>query len=337
MHRTIHSTMKDAHNKYKESTQMLQEKTPNTDQALKLLQDYANTYVAWIPGGRGLIDTTFKKINKLRDGHGQEIDEIVGETYQELQQISREGLSMQTLQHTAEALNKFAKRIGSVAGDSIGEILDDYPQIRDTIGQPVQQLRQMSESMGPEVKKEVDQTWDQIKELMQGGLTAGTAAKAYSLLQEKTQKIREMGNESWKKGMEKAKPMLEKNPKLKELLEKNESALKQGNAQELFQKVSESINSGNTSDLEGYVKQTVDKTKNQASGMSLGGLEKYAQMIPGGSEIMQKISQIEEVATKHRSEGEKLLKETLNEIQKVVAKQSDKAKDLVENAKRESK
>jgi len=316
---------------------MLQEKAPNTDQAIKLLRDYANNYVAWIPGGKGLVDTTFNKINKLRDQHGQEVDQIVGDTYKELQQVSQEGLSMQALQHTAEVLNNFGKRIGHLAGDSINELLDEYPQIRDTVGQPIQQLRQMGESMGPDIKKEVDQTWDQVKELMQGGLTAGTASKAYSLIQEKTQKIRSMSEEAWKKGMEQAKPMLDKNPKIKEMIEKNQSALRQGNAQELFKKVTDSLNSGNTSDLENYVKETADKTKNKASGMNFGGLEQYAKMIPGGDEIMSKFSHLEEIARKHSSEGEQLLKETFDEIQKVISKQSDKAKGLVEKAQKESK
>jgi len=316
---------------------MLQEKTPNTDQAIKLLRDYANNYVAWIPGGKGLVDTAFNKINKLRDQHGQEVDEIVGDTYKDLQQVSQEGLSMQALQHTAEILNKFAKRVGSLAGDSVTELLDDYPQIRDTVGQPIQQLRQMGDSMGPEVRKEVDQTWDQVKEIMQGGLTAGTASKAYSLIQEKIQKIRSMGDELWQKGMEQAKPLLDKNPKIKELIEKNQDALKSGNSQQLFQKVRDSLDSGNTSDLETYVKETTDKAKNTASGMSFGGLEQYAKMIPGGDQFMSKFSQLEEIARKHSGEGEQLLKETMNEIQKVISKQSDKAKELVDKAQKESK
>ena len=333
MSRKLNKAAYDANSYYKDATNKLAEKAPNTDQALDGLKQYAYTYVSWVPGGRGVVDTAFRDIDKVREKHGKEVDDIVRNTYDELRQIAQEGISMQSLQKTAGALNRFVSQIASIAGGSLNDLLDNHPQIKNQIGQPIQQLQQMGESLGPEAKEQVDKTWEQFRDIMKSGVSAESLYKAKNLIQEKTELIRGMADDMWKKGLEQAKPMLDKNPKVKKLIEENESALKQGNAREIFQKIRESVQSGNTSSLEDYVSQAANKTKDSAGGFNLGGLERYAKMIPGGDEIVPKLSQLQKVAQDHRQEGEQLLKETMTEIQKVLSKQADKAKDLVEKSK----
>ena len=62
---------------------------------------------------------------------------------------------------------------------------------------------------------------------MQQGVQAGTAMQAYSLLQEKIQKLQLMGQKAFNQGWEQLKPMLDKNPKVKEFVEQNKDALQQ--------------------------------------------------------------------------------------------------------------
>lgn len=195
----------------------------------------------------------------------------------------------------------------------------------------------MGEEYGPEAKKEVDQTWDQVKEIMAGGLSASTIWKAKKLIEDKVETVKKMGDEAWSKGMEQAKPLLEKNPKVKELIESNADALKSGNAKELWEKVTSSLKSGKTDELEGYVNQALDKAKSKGSQMSFGPLDQYMKMIPGGADIIPKLSQLKEIAEKHKDEGEALIKETMEDIQKIVSEKAKKAQDIVDKAKKESK
>jgi len=351
MSRTVSSSISEAQKRYNMAASTLQAKTPSTDDAIETLRSYAYSYVAFIPGGRGMVDTVFKDIDQVRESHGKEVDELVRDTYQDLSNVSKKGLSWESFHDAAEVLNEFSRKISKLAAGSVMDIMENHPQIKNRLGGPINQLKQMGDSYGPEAKKQYDQTVQQIQDLMQSGFSAETMRKAKNLVDEKTELLRNMGNQAWEKGYEQAKPMLEKNPQVKKLIEDNKDALMSGNAMELFQKAKDSLSSGNTSDIEKYVRETVDKSKNQASGMSLGSLgsmsmggmslgsltqlnpddfQQYAKMIPGGEDMLHKLTHFKNVAQNNREEGEKLLKETMEEIQKVISKQADKAKSLVE-------
>ena len=60
-------------------------------------------------------------------------------------------------------------------------------------------------------------------------------------------------------------------------------------------------------------------------------------MIPNGSDILSKVNQLREVAEEHKGEAEKLLKETMEEIKQVLEKKANKAQEIAEKAKKESK
>lgn len=326
--RKINSAAYTAKKYYDDAAKTLQAKTPTTDQALDALKAYARSYFSWIPGGGAAVDAAFRDIDRIREKHGQEIDQLVQETYGELQGISKSGVSIESANKVVAALNTFQHRLLSLAGGSFAEILDNHPQLKDKIGRPVEDLKKMGETMGPEVKKQVDQTWDQLQDIMKGGLSTVTIYKARNLIQEKSDMIKNMGGESWNKALEQARPMLEKSPKVKELLEKNASALQQGNVKEIFEKVSSAVKSGSTGDLEQYVQSALQS----ASSSGMANFEHYAGMIPGGIEILPRLSQIKDVAENHREDGEKLLKETIAEIRKVVEKQAGKAQNILDKA-----
>jgi hypothetical protein len=110
---------------------------------------------------------------------------------------------------------------------------------------------------------------------MVGGIGIGTVEKIMQIVQEKYEKVKQMGDKAWKKGMKQAKPYLDKNPQTKEMIEKNQDALKSGNISELSEKLKE----GNADQIQDYIKQATEKAKNGGMGKNM---EQYMKMIPGG-------------------------------------------------------
>ncbi|RYP64684.1 hypothetical protein DL771_008641 [Monosporascus sp. 5C6A] len=334
--RTINKGSKEASKKYQEASQKLQSTTPDADQAINYIKEFCYSYVTWVPGGRQAVDTVFKDVDTLRQNHRDEVNQLVNDAYRQFQDLSKSGLSMETASKAFDILADLSKKFGNLAGDALTDILDNHPQIKQKFGGSIDQLKQMGEEYGPEAKRQVDQTWQQVKEIMGGGLTAANLDKARRLIEEKVEQVQKLGDEAWRKGMEQAKPYLDKNPKVKELIEKNEGALKRGNATELFQEAKKAVESGNAGDLEKYVNNAVEKAKSKGSQLSSGtGLEQYFNMIPNGSEILSRVSQLREVAEKHADEGEKLLRETMDELKQVLEKKTQKAKEIVDKEKKQ--
>ena len=89
-------------------------------------------------------------------------------------------------------------------------------------------------SLAAEVKKEVDRTWGQISDIIKTGVSAANIEKIKSLVQEKVEKVKELGDKAFEKGLEQAKPYLDKNPQVKKLIEENKDALKTGNVQDVW-------------------------------------------------------------------------------------------------------
>lgn len=333
---TINKTAKAANDKYQEASAKLQQSTPDADKAIEYIKNFCYSYVAWVPGGREYVDLAFKDLDTVRDNHKDEVNKIVSDAYGQFQSLAKQGLSMETASKAYQILADVSQKLASLAGDAASDILDNHPQLKEKFGGSIEQLKEMGEQYGPEAKEQVDRTWQQVKDVLAGGLTAANLDKARKIVQEKVEQVQQLGDKAWQKGMEQAKPYLDKNPKVKELIEKNADALKKGNAKELFEQAKKAVDEGNLGGLEDYVSKAVDKAKSKAGSVS-GGLEKYFDMIPSGGEVLSKIKQLKEVAETRKDEGEKLLKETMEEIQKVLEKKSDKAKEILDKAKEDSK
>ncbi|KAI0393612.1 hypothetical protein F5Y17DRAFT_431611 [Xylariaceae sp. FL0594] len=334
MHRTINKGAKEVNQKYQEAAKKLQGSTPNVDDAIKYMKEFAYSYVAWVPGGRSYVDTVFKDVETLKDNHREEVNQIVSDAYKQFQDLSKTGLSMESATKAYNILADVAKRFAELAGDAITDILDNHPKVKEQFGGSIDKLKEMGENYGPEAKKQVDETWKEVKDVLKGGVSVTTLDKVRRLVEEKTQQVKKLGDEAWNKALEEAKPYLEKNPQVKELVEKNADALKQGNAKELFQQAKKAVESGDLGNLEEYVNQAKAKGEKAASSV---GLDQYFKMIPSGSEILEKVKQLREVAENHKEEGEKLLKETTDELKQVLEKKAQKAKEIAEKAKKDAK
>lgn len=319
------------------ATKKLTEQAPEPNEALRWLRQVSTYYAGFVPGASGYVDTAFNDLDKVHEKHGDEVDKIVQNAYKELKNASKKGVSLETAQQTWEILQKYIKQIGDLAGDAAEDLLDNHPEIKKKVGGSLDQLKSMGDAYGPEAKKQVDETWDQIRDIFKSGFSAESAQKVQKLVQDKVEKLKQLGDEAWKKGMEQAKPYLDKNPKIKELVEQNKDALKQGNFGELFDKVKKSVESGDTGDLEKYVKDAAGKVNDKAKDSGLGGLDQYLGKIPGGDQILPKLSQLQEAAQKHGKEAEQIFKDTIGDIEKVLSKRAEEASKLADKAKKDAK
>jgi hypothetical protein len=207
------------------------------------------------------------------------------------------------------------------------------------------QLKQMGEEYGPEAKKMVDETWDQISDILKGGFSAQNADKVRKLIEEKSQQLRKFGEQAWQKGLEQAQPYLDKSPKVKELIMNNQDLLKNGNATALFKQVKEAAESGDAGKLEDYVKKAVEKAKStgsQASSSLMGsgsGMAGLGQLLGGSSqeastEIREHIELLSELVNNHSSEGKKLIEETRNDLKRLLEDKAKKAQGIVDSAQK---
>ena len=336
---SVNKAAMEAQKKYDAAAKKLQEKAPDADQAVNYIKQYAYSYVGWIPGGRAYVDAAFQDWEKVRENNKDEADKLVNDAYKQFQDLSKSGLSMETASKAFDVLADLGKKVANLAGDAIGDLIDNHPQVKEKLGGNVDQLKELGDKYGPEAKKQVDETWKQVKDIFAGGFSAASISKARKLIEEKVEEIKKLGDKAWKKGMEEAKPYLDKNPKIKELIEKNADALKQGNATELFKRAKSAADSGDLGDLEKYVKDATEKAKSKGNELTGGwvDIEKYIKEIPNGGEVMEKLQQLSEVASEHKEEGEKLFKETVEELRQVLEKKSEKAQEIAGDAKKDAK
>jgi len=316
------------------ATNKIKQSTPEPNEALTWLRNAAQSYAAFIPGAKGYVDSAFDDLDAIREKHGGEVDAIVSEAYEEMRGVLGNGdVSLVTAHKTWDIIAKHMSRIADLAGDSAQQIMDNHPQLKEKVGGNWDKLKEYGDKYGPEAKKEVDRTWKQVGDVIKTGVSPANIEKVKSIVQEKVDKLKKLGDAAWDKGMEQAKPYLDKNPKVKELVEQNADALKGGDVQQLFNRVKKAVENGDTGDLEGYIKSATDKAKDYG----FGDLQQYMNKIPGGDQIMPKLNQLQEVAQKHGDEAQNIMKDAISEISEILKKRGDQAAKLAENAKEESK
>ncbi|KAL8717907.1 MAG: hypothetical protein Q9225_004900 [Loekoesia sp. 1 TL-2023] len=270
--RTLVNTAHQTHATLQKYTRQFKKSDPEPSEALRWLRSTAQSYVSLIPGARRYVDTFFDDLDAIHDKHAKEVDSIIKEAYNELKDnVSSDGMSIASAQKAWKVLQKYMKRIADLAGDASEDILNNHPALKEKVGGNINQLKQMGENYGPEAKQQVEETWNQVRNKLKNGVGAGTIPQIQSIIQDKTQKVREIGNKSWEQGMKKAKPLLDKSPEAKKIVEENKDQLKQGNVQELYENIQESVQSGNTDKLKAYVSKTVNKAKKSSSGDGSGG------------------------------------------------------------------
>jgi len=328
---SVHSAKSYVDTAFKKTTQS----APEPNQAVQWLRDTVTSYTKMIPGASKYVDSAFDDLDKVREKHSDEVDKIINETYGELKDVTKAGFSVEAVSRAWDAIQNCFKKISGLAADAAEDILDNHPQLKEKVGGNIDQLKQMGNEYGPEAKAAVDDTWQQVRDILKGGIGVGTIPKIQSLIQDKTQELKKFGDTAWQKGMEQAKPVLDKQPQLKELVEKNKDKLLQGNLGELWQKIQEAAKSGNTDDVQKYVKEQVDSlSKKSGAG---GGIEQFLQVIPGGTEIGPKLQQLQELSQKHGQEAEKLVKSAIEDIKKVLQDKVEEGQKLKGKVEKDAK
>jgi hypothetical protein len=339
MARKINAAATEADRKYQQVASTIKDKTPTTDEAIDKIKQLCYSYVAWVPGGRQYVDTAFNDLATIRKNHGDEVDKIVSETYREFQDVARSGLSLETASKAYDALANLGKKLASLTGSAADEILERHPQLNDKVGEPIKQFKQMAAQYGPDAKKLADETWKQVNDVMASGFSAESVDKVRKLVEERTQQLKKIGDELWDKGLDQAKPYLDKSPKVKELVLNNVDLLKKGNVTDLFKQVRSLGEGGDASKLEDYVKQAVEKAKDGSqSAKAVGGsafatLGQFLGTSDDSSGLGQNIQLLTEVVDKHSSEGKELLEETKNDLKKLLEEKAKKAQKIVDSAK----
>ncbi|KAF2228204.1 hypothetical protein BDZ85DRAFT_13103 [Elsinoe ampelina] len=270
LHAQLNKSAKTAQDYYKTATTEFQKSTPDANEAIEYLRRTAYSYAAFLPGGRGYVDTVFKDIDTVREQHSDKLEEIVKEGYEKLQDISKEvskdGLSIAAASSALGVLQESLKKIAGVSTNALGSIIDNHPQLKDSLGGSIDQLKSMSESLGPEAKEKLDKVWSEITTTLSGGINSTSISKVKKIIENQTQELQKYSDQAWQTGLKQISPYLEKNPKLKELVESNAEALKKGDVSQLFQKVKSGIDSGDFDELKKYVEQTVQQAGQAASG-----------------------------------------------------------------------
>lgn len=318
---------------FNSATDKLKQATPEPNQALEALRSQAYHYAAFVPGGRGYVDTAFKDIDAIREKHGEEVNAIVSDSYSQLKKVAEEkGFSLDAASRSWEILQSSLSKITDLAGDAADQILDNHPKLKEQVGGSFTQLKQMGEQYGPEAKKQVDDVYKQVTEIVKGGVSFDTVSKIKQLVESKQKDLAKFGDAAWNKGLETAKPYLDKTPQIKELVEKNADALKSGDMAQLWEK----IKGGDAGDIESFVKSAADQAKNKANQATGGGLDKYLSMLPGLGAIGPHLSKLKEVADHKGDDAKDLLEKTYKDIEEVLKKRVGEAEKLANETKKEA-
>ncbi|KAF3401969.1 hypothetical protein F1880_009813 [Penicillium rolfsii] len=332
--KTLVDANKQAKQYLEQAKQKITEAAPEPSESYAWFKKTVTRYAVFIPGAREYVDTAFKDLEKINEKHGDEFDKIIQDAYNELADVSKNGsFNTDTAFAAFNVLQKHLDRLLDLAGDVGEDILDNHPKVKEKLGGSLDQLKQMGDAYGPQAKEEVNKTWNQITDIVKSGASMDAVAEIKKLIDDKREKLQKLGDEAWQKGLDESKQFLEKNPKLKSLVEENADALKKGNFQDLWGLLKESASSGKTEKVEKYVKEKVDQVKSSG----FGDLDKWLKAIPGGSNILPQLQTLQTVAQKKGGEAEKVLKETFEEIQEVLKKRKDQVEKIAEEAKEDTK
>lgn len=332
--KSIVNTASQTKRYYESATNKLKEQTPEPNQALEWLRETSLSYASFIPGGRKYVETAFKDLDAIREKHGDKVDSIVRDTYTEIRDTTKDqGLSIATAQQVWAIIEKRLSEVAELGVDASDTIFQNHPGLKDKVGGSIEDLKSMKDHYGPEVKEQVDKTWEQVRSVVSKGVNANTVNDIRGIIEEKTKLVRKLADQAFDKGLKQAKPYLDKSPKVKELVEENADALKNGDTNQLWQKIKDAAASGNTSDLEQFVKQTVNQSKSGSSGFDGSGLESILKKIPGAESIGPNMSKLVSIGQEHGEEAKDLLNSTMKEIEDVLRKKVSEAEELANKAK----
>ena len=124
-------TTEDTTNERLQAAKKLSDATPDSpNEAIEWLRNTALSYSAFIPGAKGYVNSAFNDLDAIRAKHGDEVDEIVKKTYNEIKDVTKsKGASTETALKVWEIMQARLKEIGNLAGDAMEQIMDNHPGV----------------------------------------------------------------------------------------------------------------------------------------------------------------------------------------------------------------
>ncbi|KZW02352.1 hypothetical protein EXIGLDRAFT_829250 [Exidia glandulosa HHB12029] len=319
-------------------------------EALKSLRNLAKSYGAFIPGFGSHIDSTFDELDDIVEKHGDSANEILKKTYDEVKDVVKKGgFDVETASKLAEILGKHTTELKELGKKAGWDALEKHPEVKDKVGGAYDQLSKLAEGKGPEAKKMLEDVQKEMKDIFKNGPNADSLDRARKLLQSKTQELQNTlapaARDAWNASLEKAKPYLDKlPPDVRETLTSNAGALASG-SQDLFDRVRKAAEARGgereklVKDLQTYVK---DKSESASQSMpfSWEDVLGYIKKVPGGEQMLEKVPNAQalaELSEKHGEEASKLAKETWDEVSQVLKSKGERAKEIVQRAKDDTK
>ncbi|KAI0356215.1 hypothetical protein OH77DRAFT_1423818 [Trametes cingulata] len=364
-------TSKAASDYYQQTKAAIAEKAPKSpNEALDYLRDIARSNLAIIPGARPHIDAIFDTLDELRASHGDEVNRILSDGYEEVRVIVQDngsGVDVGTALKIFDVLRRQSEQLqelGEKAGkDAFGSLSERYPQLSEKLGGGYDELRRLAQTKGPEAKKLYDETSQQLKEIFSKGFSQESVDQARQLIQSKAAEIRKIAQktsqDAWNRAMKEASPYLDKVPEIKQILSENQdkfiaagaATLSGGSssAQEIFQRIKEvaqgdaAKNKEKVKELREFVQKKAEEAEQQGTARLERGwesLQEWIRTMPGGEEALQRVPDVKvfvKVSQDRREDAKKLAQETYEAVLKVLEEKGQKAKQLSEEVKEDTK
>ncbi|RDX50135.1 hypothetical protein OH76DRAFT_1381302 [Lentinus brumalis] len=355
---------------YQETKAAIASKAPKSpNEALDYLRDVARSYLVIIPGARPHVDAAFDTIDELRSSHGDDVNRIISDGYDEVRVVIKDSGSMDAatamkvldvLRRRSAELEELGKKAGK---NAFGSLSEKYPQLSDKLGGGYEEFKRLAESKGPEAKKLYDETSGQIKDIFSKGFTQDSIDEARRLIQSKTSEIRKFAQsssqEAWDRALKEATPYLDKVPEIKQLLNDNRdkfiaagaATLTSGSSsyQEIFARIKDAAqgdlakNKDKVDELRKLVEEKAREAETQGSKQLERGwesLQDWIRMMPGGDDALERIPDVKvfvKVSQERGEDAKKLAKETYEAVLQVLEEKGKKAKQLSEEVKDDTK
>ncbi|CAL1706825.1 unnamed protein product [Somion occarium] len=311
---------KSAHQYFQQTTQSIKEKAPkNPNEVIEFIRRVAKSQLGLIPGASSYVDSTLDTLDDLRETHGDDVNSILTDTYNEIQDILQgkdSGADLQTgmkiiivVKQRMGELNEVARKAGK---DAWGKFEEKNPQMAQVLGSRYYELREMAGRSGPETKKIFEETSQEVKDILSKGSTPDAIKQAQSLVKDKSSQIHDLAQKTsqktWDKAVQQAGPYLEKLPEIKQLVSENASkfvaagAARVGSSksegEEVLSKIKEVADKAGkegllrdkqkVEDLKQFIKtkaQEAEQKVNDQFAVSWEGLQEWVKSVPGGEEV----------------------------------------------------
>lgn len=134
------------HSYLNSASKNVQDSAPEPNEALKWLRSVVQSYAGIIPGAKGYVDSAFDDLDKVRAKHGNEVDEIVSDSYHKLKDLTKnKGVTLDTAGDAMSILSDTMSKILGLAGDAAEDIMNNHPKLKQQLGGNIDQLKQMGD------------------------------------------------------------------------------------------------------------------------------------------------------------------------------------------------